>query len=87
MPSITHCFVYANAGGDSLCGDHHDNEFSEDPLLCDVAGNDATLCADSPCQPSGNDWDELVGAYGVGCGPCGSPVEETSWGTIKALFR
>jgi len=86
MPSITHCFVYGNAGGDSLCGAYHDNRF-ENPLLCDISARDVRLCADSPCQPSGNDWSELVGCYGQGCPPCGSPVETISWGAIKAIFR
>ncbi|MCD4690714.1 right-handed parallel beta-helix repeat-containing protein, partial [bacterium] len=35
-PTITHCVVFGNAGGDSLCGIHTDNLF-EDPRLCGLA--------------------------------------------------
>jgi len=84
-PTITHCFVYANSGGDSLCGNYHDNAFV-DPLLCDVLGGDYTLCADSPCLP-GTTWPERVGAHDQGCSACGSAAEPASWGRIKSLFR
>jgi len=85
-PIIHHCFVYGNAEGDSLCGtSYHDNMF-DDPLLCGYPGGDYTLCADSPCLP-GVTWPQLVGAYPQGCPACGSPVEPTTWGVIKARYR
>jgi len=84
-PIITHCVVYGNAGGDSLCGDYHDNAY-EDPLFCDMPDGDLTLCADSPCLP-GATWPERVGAHGQGCTACGSAVEPASWGRIKSLYR
>ncbi len=31
--------------------------------------------------------DYFSGAYDVQCDACGSPVEVTSWGNIKALYR
>ena len=84
---IFQCYVFGNAGGDSLCGTFHDNMFV-DPLLCDYELGDVSLCADSPCLPTGdNPWGILIGALGAGCGPCGSPVRESSWGAIKALYR
>ena len=60
-----------------------------DPLLCDVLNDDFTLCADSPCLPGSpeNLWGELVGAYGQGCGTCGTALPTGSWGGIKALYR
>jgi predicted outer membrane repeat protein len=84
-PTITHCVVYANAGGDSLCGDYHDNAY-EDPLFCDMPNGDLTLCANSPCLP-GATWPERVGAHDQGCSACGSAVEPASWGRIKSLYR
>jgi hypothetical protein len=84
-PHIHHCFVYGNAGGDSLCGGNfHDIEHA-DPNFCGMPWN-VSLCADSPCLP-GVTWPQLVGARGQGCEACGSAVEETSWGKIKVRFR
>ncbi len=85
--SITHCIVFGNAGGDSLCGNYFDNLFV-DPRFCGMASGDLTLCDNSPCLPGGNTWDEQIGALGAGgCGNCDSPVEATSWGLIKTLYR
>jgi predicted outer membrane repeat protein len=85
-PEITHCCVYGNAAGDSLGGNYHHNMFL-DPLFCDAASDDYTLCADSPCAESNNSWDLLIGAHDIGCPDCGDPVDDESWGTIKAMFR
>jgi predicted outer membrane repeat protein len=85
-PSISHCFVFGNAGGDSLCGgNYHDNEYM-DPLFCDWEMDDVTLCADSPCLP-GVTWASLVGAEGEGCEACGTAAEQRTWGRIKAMYR
>ena len=87
-PQISHCDIFANAHGDSLCGTHWDNLF-EDPLYCDPTSEDLSLCEDSPCLPEGNDWGVTMGGIGQGCGPCGTGAAnlEASWGLIKALFR
>jgi hypothetical protein len=53
-----------------------------------MLNDDFTLCANSLCLPENNiDCDQLIGAYGEGCPPCDSPVESTSWGAIKAMYR
>jgi len=83
---ISHCVVWANAGGDSLCATYHDNLFV-DPLFCDGPGYDYTYCADSPCVAGINGWGEWVGALGQGCPPCAPAVEQSSWGAVKALYR
>jgi len=44
-------------------------------------------CSDSTCLPEKNRWNSFIGALQVNCGPCNSPVETTSWGAIKALYR
>jgi hypothetical protein len=81
-----HCVVFGNAGGDSLPGGSSDNLFA-DPLFCDVYHDNFTLCENSPCLADNNDWGEPVGAHGVGCGNCDSPVRAVSWGAIKAMYR
>ena len=68
-PTVTHCCVFGNALGDSLCGSYHDNIFT-DPLFCGLEEGVVSLHDDSPCLPSGNPWGELIGALGAGaCGP------------------
>jgi len=84
-PSMSHCFVFQNTGGDSLCGNHADNRY-EDPLFCDTAGGDLTLCSDSACLPENNSWGVPVGSHGEGCGSCGTAVDNTTWGRIKAMY-
>jgi len=87
-PWTTRSVLFANAGGDSLAGSHADNLFT-DPLLCDVTHDDVRLCSNSPCLPQSpqNPWDQAVGARGQGCGNCVAPVEASTWGRIKFLFR
>jgi hypothetical protein len=84
-PTITRCCVFGNAGGDVMCGNTFNNIF-EDPLFCDLQGEDLTLQEDSPCLPANNPWGQLIGAHEQGCeGPV--PVEDASWGAIKAMYR
>ena len=71
-PAVTHSCVFGNAGGDSLCGDHHDNLFS-DPIFCDRPGGDYTLYDISECLPGNNPWGVLIGAFGEGCVYPGPP--------------
>jgi predicted outer membrane repeat protein len=85
-PEVTHCYVFGNALGDSLCGDHHDNVVA-DPRFCGLAAADYTLCANSPCLAANNSWGQLIGAREQGCSDCDSAVGPTSWGRIKALYR
>ena len=68
-PELSHCCVFGNVGGDSLCGAYHDNLFL-DPLLCDPLGGATGLCQNSVCLPGGNPWGELIGALGEACGEC-----------------
>ena len=86
IPTVTQSIIFENAGGDTLCTDLGDN-LIVDPLFCGVMTGDLSLCGNSPCLPGGNFWGELVGAFPEGCGSCDSPVEHTTWGTIKAMFR
>jgi hypothetical protein len=86
-PGFAHCCVFGNQSN-ALCGTFYESTLlREDPLWCNVATGDYTLCSDSPCLPEGNAWGRLLGAYGAGCGSCGTVVEPRSWGAIKAMYR
>lgn len=55
-----------------------------DPLFCNPGAGDFTVCENSPAL---SDSCASLGAFGPGCPPCGVPVKETTWGTVKALFK
>ena len=80
-PNLIHNLSWSNAGGNDLCGSAA-SLLVEDPLFCD---GEYTLHDTSPCLPSGNAWGEHLGAHGIGY--CGQPVEPSSWGQLKAMFR
>lgn len=82
-----HCVIYGNAGDTPQSGGEREN-LDVDPLFCDIGSWDLTLCDDSICiagDPE-NPWGEQVGALGAGCGSCDTPVEEATWGAIKAMY-
>ena len=90
-PETFHCCVFGNDNGDDLPGTPHDNLFL-DPLICSLYGADGgnmSLCSNSPCLPSSasNPWGLQIGSRVQGCPDCDSPIEQSSWGSIKALFR
>jgi predicted outer membrane repeat protein len=66
------CNIYGNEGGDwvgSIAGQYGiDGNISLDPEFCDTSMNDYRLQSTSPCAPANNDCNELIGAFGVGCG-------------------
>lgn len=80
-----HSVSYGNAGGDVLYGG--DMNINADPLFCGIDSHDLGLCENSPALPDNNPWGVLIGARAGSCGPCSSPVEEISWGAIKARYR
>ncbi|MFH1501871.1 MAG: right-handed parallel beta-helix repeat-containing protein [Candidatus Eisenbacteria bacterium] len=87
-PTLTCCDVYGNPDGnyDAVVGDQTgiDNNFSQDPEFCWFDGADYRLYDTSPCLASVSPCGQLVGALDQGCD---SPVEESSWGKVKALYR
>jgi predicted outer membrane repeat protein len=85
-PSFTHCVLFQNAGGDTLCGTVSDT-LHQDPNFCGLSGGDYHLCQDSICSAANSPWGELVGAFDVACGSCGSAIEPRSWGIIKSMYR
>lgn len=85
-PEISHSILFPDAGSDTLCISPGD-VLIEDPRFCNIYAGDLSLCSNSPCLPANNSWGELIGAFPEGCGHCDSPVRQTSWGAVKALFR
>jgi len=89
--TLTCCDLYGNAGGDwvGTIADQLgiDGNISEDPLFCgdEYPDEPYTLEWYSPCSPYGNTECGFIGAWDLACGFV--PVEETSWGVIKALYR
>ncbi|MFH1501584.1 MAG: hypothetical protein ABIG03_00920 [Candidatus Eisenbacteria bacterium] len=77
--------AFGNEGGDVLYGGVR-NLFV-DPLFCDVYSDDFNLCENSPCRSVNNEWGFLMGSFRQVCGECTTPVQETSWGSIKAMYR
>lgn len=83
------CDLYGNPGGDwtteiaDQLGLH--GNINMDPLFCDMAHDDCTLDAASPCAPANSGACGLIGALPVACSA--TAVELTTWGAIKALFR
>ncbi len=82
----SYSFVFGNADGDAIDGNAHHNTVV-DPLLCDAGLGDYHLCLNSHCLPSGNPWSLHIGHQAQGCGICTSPVNELSWGVLKARYR
>jgi len=96
--SAMHCFteevsarcndVFANSGGNELCGTDLGGNFAADPQFCDFDGGNYSLINTSPCLPGRHPDGAacgLVGALGTGCES--TPIERTSWGRMKALYR
>jgi len=50
-PTTSHSCLFGNPGGDLPCGTQSENLFT-DPLFCNLAGGDVTLCKDSECPPA-----------------------------------
>ncbi len=82
--TLNWCCSYGNAPGDNLPASPS-AYFVADPLFCDVTADDLTLAHNSPCLPGNNSWGWLIGSRGEGCTL--SPIEERSWGQIKAMYR
>jgi hypothetical protein len=88
---LTCCDVFGNDHGDwvGCIADQIgvEGNICLDPLFCDAHDGDFSISCASPCAPSSppNQDCELIGAFTIGCG--GTPVVQTTWGDIKAMFR
>jgi hypothetical protein len=87
-PSLSCCDVFGNVEGDydAEVGDQtgFDSNFSLDPELCGIEFADYQLFDTSPCLAANSPCGVPVGRFGQGCD---SPVEEMSWGRVKALYQ
>ncbi|MBN1825456.1 MAG: hypothetical protein JW958_04250 [Candidatus Eisenbacteria bacterium] len=66
-----------------------DGNLCMDPLFCGAASGDFSLYGNSPCLPENHPDGPgcgVIGAYGEGC-PGSTHTEQTSWGSLKSLFR
>jgi nitrous oxidase accessory protein NosD len=83
--------IWGNAAGDWVGGfEGHlgvNGNICEDPLFCgdENPAEPFTLHSGSPCASDCNPECGQVGAWGVGCAV--TVVKETSWGSIKAMYR
>ncbi len=88
LPTMSCCDVWGNSGDDygGALSDQTgiNGNIMEDPQLCGMDVENYTLYNTSPCMPGGNDCGVQIGCHNQGCM---SPVEERSWGTIKAMYR
>jgi len=66
------CDIFGNTTGDWIdCISGYsgsDNNFSEDPIFCDITSDDYHPSSESPCAPENNECDQLIGALVPGCG-------------------
>lgn len=81
-----------NYGGDLSDLTGVDGNISEEPYYCDFfgsAGYDYHVCMDTPVSPhyQAGEGGVTIGALDAACSGCASPVERSSWGAIKALYR
>ncbi len=65
-PSVSCSDVFANTGGDWICGGDAGWNISADPRFCLEGIDDYSLQPDSPCLPENNDCGDLMGAFGLG---------------------
>jgi hypothetical protein len=81
--------LYGNAGGDWVGCVSSQSGVNEnlcaDPLFCDPPSEDFSIDIASPCAEAASPTCGLIGAYGVACNL--SPVLDSSWTSVKALFR
>jgi len=87
--AVTCSDLYQNGGADlaGSCVASASGNVSLDPHLCNLAGRDFGLCANSPLLApacGAAPW----GAGVLACSDCGpTPTRPTSWGGLKALYR
>ncbi|HWN82180.1 MAG TPA: right-handed parallel beta-helix repeat-containing protein [Candidatus Udaeobacter sp.] len=79
-PSVRCNDLFANSGGDAVCGTESGSNLAIDPGFCDRLAGQLSLRTDSPCANAAGCG--RMGAQAVGC--AASAVEAATWGRIKA---
>lgn len=85
--TIQRCCFWENAEGNIVnCQtDDFPEYIEEDPQFCAHEGTDNLyLQFDSPCSPDNNNWNVLIGALPVACGP--TSISLKTWTTLKMLY-
>lgn len=77
-------------GMDDMTGTN--GNISAEPYYCDLtgdAGYNYAVCISDPVSPhfQAGEGGVTIGALEAACTGCQSPVEPTSWGAIKAIYR
>ena len=83
VSSYTRCEIYFSATDTWDCGPHpyqgdawnppgENGNIAADPLYCNPASDDFSLCADSPCAGENNPIHGQIGLYPIGCGASAS---------------
>jgi hypothetical protein len=79
--------VFGNEGGDWVgciaAQARMNRNMATDPLFCNMGVGNLRLAETSPCSADHAGSCGQIGRYGVGCV---STVEETTWGSLKALY-
>jgi hypothetical protein len=82
--------LYQNGGADLSGGclpAAAASNLAVDPRLCDLAGRNFGLCANSALLAPGC-GDDFWGAGGLACSACGpTPAHPVTWGRLKARYR
>jgi hypothetical protein len=98
VPPVENCNLFLNDhesdepqqyGGNITDQTGINGNISEEPFYCDFFGDLGYIyyvCAASPNIPPQSAVGQ-IGAFGAGCEDCESPVDDVSWGAIKALYR
>jgi hypothetical protein len=83
--------LYANVGGDFICGTDGGGNFSADPQFCaqdPAASGNFTIQVDSPCTPGNHPNGIMCGLIGAGLVGCGTvSVQERTWSAVKSMYR
>lgn len=89
--TYTCCDLFANSGGDGLCGSDGGGNFSADPQFCTMdpaASVNVTLQSDSPCAPGNHPGGASCGLIGAGPVACGTTAaQRLTWTDVKSLYR
>lgn len=88
-PVVSCSDLFSNQGGNAICGTDGGNNFSLDPLFCDLANNNFRLQMTSPCYPGQHpDGGSACGGQRIGgVDPGCNPADATDGDVIPAATR